>query len=160
METLRFMYRNAKGQPSEPSLVDWVESGKYIDGFNQVKKREQTYLKYRVVEYLDGCESALVEPFVEPPPKLGGEKPIEIVFSGFDRKVKRPALEKVAAEKGMTVRKSVTNNLDYLCYGKNDGRHNKKVSTARSRDGVYLLSETEFYALLDSGVIPDPTVES
>lgn len=156
MEELRFIYRNAKGEESQPRLVNWVEAGKYIDGFNLVTDKVQTYLKCRVMEYLDGAAAVLSDPFVPPPPKPADDRPPDIVFTGFERKVERPALEKLAAKAGMKVRKDVTQHLDYLCYGpNNDERRNKKIGRARSQGGVYVLSKDEFFALLDTGEIPD-----
>jgi len=52
-EEVRFVYRNEMDEQSEPRLVQWERDGPYIEGFNLVKKKYQTYFKRRVVEFLD-----------------------------------------------------------------------------------------------------------
>lgn len=154
MDELHFIYRNANGEKSKPHLVNWREHGKYIEGYNREKEKVQTYLKYRVVKYLNGSDKALRMPHVAPPPKARDASPPEICFTGFERKKERPRLEKQAAKAGMKVRSSVTQNLTYLCTGPNAGP--AKVAEAKTHTGLYILSEFDFQTLIDTGEVPEP----
>lgn len=68
----------------------------------------------------------------------------EICFTGFS-KSDRERLENLAEIYGYTVRKSVTQNLDYLVCGKNAG--SSKVAQAESK-GVTLLDKEEFLIMI------------
>jgi hypothetical protein len=69
---------------------------------------------------------------------------IEILFTGFP-KAQRADLEQLAEDYGMTVRKSVTQGLDYLCAGATAGP--AKLSQAMDA-GVTIIDSDDFLNLL------------
>lgn len=145
MECLVFNYRDAQGQESVWIIKHWQELGKYIAGTALKDERYRTFRKDRILAYLDASEMALETPFVEPPPPPIA-KP-DILFTGFPA-AQRAELEAIATENGMSVRKSVTQQLIYLCCGGNAGP--TKVEGAR-KNGAFILTEGAFIALIKTG---------
>lgn len=154
-----FVYPGSDGGPQkERTLLRWVEQGHYIKGFDTAAGRVLTFRKDRVVEYLSGREY-LRDPDAPPPPVVRRETPPgarpSILFTGFAA-VQRANLERVAAESGLRVVKSVTRDLMFLVAGPNAGP--KKVEGAREL-GSYIVSESEFFELAQTGVLPDSAAE-
>lgn len=79
-----------------------------------------------------------------------------MLFTGF-ASVQRGHLERVAADAGLRVVKSVTRGLMFLVAGPNAGP--KKVDGAREL-GSYIVSESEFFELVQTGVLPDSASEA
>lgn len=75
----------------------------------------------------------------------------DVHFTGF-KKEDKSALESLASDAGMEVRKSVTKALKLLCYGYNASQ--MKMDKARKM-GVIILSETQFRDFLDTGDFTD-----
>lgn len=153
MTILRFVYRNSRGEVSCRELIQWKESGYYIMAFAEADEGMRTFRKDRVIEYLNDSHSLLETPFEAKPPKFEKQADVrpEICFTGFAA-MTRAGLESLADRAGLKVCKSVTLGLVYLCTGSNAGA--LKVEKARSQR-VYVLDETQFYALLETGEIPD-----
>lgn len=82
------------------------------------------------------------------PPK---SKKTEICFSGFSL-TERERLFQKALEHDFHVTKSITKNLKYLCIGPVPGE--KKLQLAK-KQGVLILSRTQFFDLLETGEIPE-----
>lgn len=152
---LRFRYRAADGEESDREVTSWREEGHYIIGFDTRAAAVRTFRKDRVLEWLDGCETALQRPYA-PPPTLqrAVDDRAQILFTGFAR-VQRAVLEAKAAAAGLRVMKIVAQDLLYLVAGPNAGP--AKVAQARMQH-VYILSESQFYALLATGELPDDEV--
>ncbi|MWL87137.1 BRCT domain-containing protein [Cupriavidus sp. SW-Y-13] len=155
---LQFLYRNAKGETKEYEVANWVEAGHYIDGYSLTSRAFRTFRKDRVLEYLHGGSSLLVDPFTPAPPKILRTKAPahdpnvpQIAFTGFG-KDHRAALEQQAATMGLRVVKSVTQSLTFLCTGGNAGP--KKVAKAKAQR-VYILTEPQLDVLLETGELPD-----
>lgn len=74
----------------------------------------------------------------------------EILFTGF-KADQRAALEAQAVAAGMTVRKRVTLDLDYLCAGPNAGPAKLEEATSR---GATVLSPEQFLHLVSTGEAP------
>lgn len=149
---MEFRYRNAKGEESVQQLKDgWTEEGKYLKGYSLTEQGPRTFLIFRVLDYLNGSEELLREPFQQPPEKPTLEVPTEVHFTGFPA-AQKARLEALASAAGMTVVKSVTLGLTYLCTGPNASA--PKIATARARSR-YILSEPDLKALLATGVLPD-----
>nr|WP_149022640.1 BRCT domain-containing protein [Salmonella enterica] len=72
-------------------------------------------------------------------------------FTGFKKADKERLVDK-ANEQGLTVRTSVTQNLQMLCCGYNAG--SSKVSAARMK-GTIIIDEPGFIHFLETGEIPD-----
>jgi len=157
---LKFIYKNSRGEISTRSMLDgWKESGAYIEGVSQ-GAGYRSFLKHRVVEYLEGSESLLVDPFPDPPPpvpKVRSSDAVtsEILFTGFPA-VQRANLESKADAAGLKVVKSVTTRLTYLCGGPNAGP--SKLAHARAQ-GSFILTEPGFRHLIETGEILDEESE-
>ena len=156
MAVLRMRYRNASGVVKEHSLRAWTERGHYITGFSEEDGGPRTFLKFRVLAYLDGSEAALSQPHMPPPPppapRAAPDSRPQILFTGFAQ-AQRAQLEAQADRAGMKVVKTVTTNLALLCCGPNAGP--KKLLDAQAR-GSITLSESAFQRLCETGEIPEP----
>lgn len=163
MNTLEFLYTNAAGETKRRRLEAWAEEGHYVVGHDVLAEGPvRTFRKDRIVEYLGGCEKILATPFAGPPPKLVREsagadgstaKPAlpQILFTGFPAKA-RTEFEAASAAAGLEVVKSVTQRLTFLCAGPNAG----PIKLAKARiQGVYIVTDSDLPAFLESGVLPD-----
>jgi hypothetical protein len=153
---LHFVYQSANGGQSEYCLDKWQEAGHYIT--TVLPEGYRTLRKDRVIQYLSG-EAALVDP--RPSPELFKLKKYtfkrskdEICFTGFTKQ-QRAELSLLSSTAGMIERKSVTQNLKYLCVGKTAGPN--KVAKARHA-GILLLLEADFLTLLETGELPDSQI--
>ncbi|MCE8002551.1 BRCT domain-containing protein [Billgrantia ethanolica] len=147
---LRFQYEDAEGNLSTREVANWSASGRYIKGFCVDRGELRTFRRDRIAFFLEG-EHLLNGPSVATvAPRQAKSRPLEILFTGFDAEA-RAELEGEAESEGMKVRKSVTQNLDFLCAGPNAGP--SKLAEAKAK-GVVVMSETEFLDFLDTGVVP------
>lgn len=157
---MRFTYSNAAGEISQRTLIRWSEAGHYIKGYANDDGRVLTFRKDRVMDYLDGCDALLRNPIAEPPPRLERARPAdsrpEILFTGFAR-VQRSVLEERARQSGLQVMQTVTKHLTFLCCGPTAGP--AKVERSREQ-GVYVLTEPDFFLLAETGELPDNAVEA
>lgn len=160
---LEFFYKNASGEVSQRRLIKWSEVGVYLQGFDADVMHPCTFRKDRVLRYLNGCDALLKQPFVEGPPTAPKPKRApakekttgpETLFTGF-KAAERAALEAQATEAGLSVVKSVTAGLVFLVIGKTAGP--AKVEKSRAQ-GVYIVSESEFDSLIETGELPDHAV--
>ncbi len=154
-QNLRFAYVNAQGEVSQRELSQWQESGHYIRGHCISGNAVKTFRKDRVQQYLDGCDSLLVDPYAPPPPKPAPEAPQEsrpqILFTGF-AKAERATFEAQAAAAGLTVVSTITKNLTFLACGGNAGP--AKVRKARQQ-GVFIVPGPSLQALIAFGELCD-----
>lgn len=149
MKSIMFNYTDSKGHTTDWELVNWKESGKYLQGTATADSQFRTFRKDRINRYLGEGEAVLTEPYVAPPPKIDTRP--EILFTGF-AKAQRAELEALAEEKGMRVRKEVTKNLAFLCCGSNAGP--RKVESARAK-GCFILSDDALMGLFETGELVD-----
>ena len=159
---MKFLYKNRLGKTREVRLIPWEEIGLYIEGYCLDTLQYKSFLKFRVIEYLDGSDSKLRDPFpsaaeieehirqlkTKTVPK---EKRIEVCFTGFPA-VQKLALQNKAVEHGMHVVTDVTVNLKYLVAGPTRGP--AKIKKARDK-GLLILLEDDFHRLLETGELPD-----
>lgn len=114
-----------------------------------------SFLKHRVIEYLDSSAAELSDPSPPPPAPLAPKAPpdtrAQVVFTGFPS-VQRTALERRADAAGLRVVKSVTRDLMFLCGGPNAGP--SKLAAARAQ-GVFILTKPQLIGLCDTGEIPE-----
>lgn len=155
---LHFLYQNAKGETKQYEVTSWLETGHYIEGFSVGAQAVRTFRKDRVLEYLNGGGALLTDPHPPAPPKISRSKAPardpnvpQILFTGFG-KDRRTDLERQAGLAGLHVTKTVTQALTFLCAGPNAGP--MKVERAKEQR-VYILSETQLFALLETGELPD-----
>jgi len=125
---LRFVYEDSQGNITTREVSNWRDNGVYLEGFCHKAGDIRTFRRDRVVEFLEG-ELLLSSRGPLPAQKKQDVDAMEILFTGFSAS-DREMLEGDAESYGMIVRKTVTQNLDFL------------------------LSETEFNKLLKHGVLP------
>ena len=150
---ISFIYQAPGRDEKQYDLFNWKEVGHYIQGIDVVTRSFKTFLKSRVLSYLNDGESMLDRPFSEPPPRVdkAAKHGPEILFTGF-KAADREELEWKAIEVGMKVCQSVTKGLNYLCVGYNAGP--TKVCAAREKH-VYIISQSQFMNLIETGELPD-----
>lgn len=78
------------------------------------------------------------------------EPKIEICFTGFST-TEKSELTKFAEQNNFHIAKSITVNLNFLCYGENAGP--SKIKKAEEQN-VILLNANEFLNLIETGEIP------
>lgn len=156
MSLIRFRYRNAEGVERIHTISSWSEQGHYITGFSEEAQAPRTFLKFRVLEYLDDSAMLLSSPHAPPPPRVtkraAEDDRARILFTGFPS-VQRADLERRANEAGLRVVKGITQNMVFLCCGPNAGP--TKIEAARVQ-GSIVMRQYEFLRLCETGEIPDP----
>jgi hypothetical protein len=147
---LRFLYEDAKGDLSTREVSSWNASARYIKGYCLTRGALRTFRRDRIVSFLEG--EHLLDRSAAPVTTSGAhhDRPLEILFIGFDAE-SRQEMEEEAELEGLKVRKSVTQNLDFLCAGPNTGP--RKLAEARNK-GIVVMDEAQFFELLDTGVLP------
>lgn len=149
MKSILFSYTDSRGNTTDREVVDWKETGRYIQGICVASSEFRTFRKDRIVRYLGEGEAQLSRPYTPPPPKP--ETGPEICFTGFP-KIQRAHLEQIATASKMVVRKDVTKALAFLCCGPNAGP--AKMDRARERDCL-IIDEPGLKMMLDTGELPE-----
>lgn len=158
METSSFIYINAKKVINAYSIYQVSESELHLQGICCRSNSLRTFRKDRVLKEcssLDEAISLLSEypvsehEFLVSKPKKASL--FEVCFTGF-KKDDKERLTSVAIENKMSVRSSVTQNLQVLCCGYNAGP--TKVSAARMK-GIVILDEEQFVNLVATGELPE-----
>jgi BRCT domain type II-containing protein len=78
------------------------------------------------------------------------EPKTEICFTGFSP-IEKGELTKLAQENNFHIAKSITVNLNFLCYGENAGPAKMKKAEEQN---VIILNADEFRDLIETGEIP------
>jgi len=160
MEEMHFVYVNAKGQIGAQSIFKVSHSEDHLQGICNFTHQLRTFRKDRVIKMLDSAEAAIESlekieeiDYSHLPASKFKSKPatFDVCFTGF-KKADKDRLIECAAANGMTVRSSVTQNLQLLCCGYNAGP--TKVTTARMK-GVVILNDEQFLDFLNTGEIPE-----
>ena len=121
---------------------------------NQQKEFEETNeCQFAIAdEAQQACQSFLPENYIH---LTKATKPktltFDVCFTGF-KKADKELLIEVAEAHSMTVRSSVTQNLQMLCCGYNAGP--SKVNAARMK-GTIIIDEESFVHFIETGEIPD-----
>lgn len=155
---LYFVYFSAKEIISVQAISNISQNEDYLQGISVLyddKGSLKTFRKDRVIEYLDSLEEAkeflldcCLSDFTVRKPKT---ETFDIHFTGF-KKADKEELERIATDANMEVRKSVTKNLNLLCYGYNASQ--MKMDKARSM-GIIILNESQFRNFLETGDFTD-----
>ncbi|WP_153075769.1 hypothetical protein [Paraburkholderia bonniea] len=162
---MKFIYQKYLGEFQEYELVNWSESGNYIQGVCTRARMFRTFRKDRVTKYLQGSENLLENPVATSAPCLPPKRPIpsenrrdspppgvpKILFTGFSKN-KRDELEQCAWAAGFYVRKDVTKDLTFLCTGPNAGP--VKIEKSRTQ-GTYIISGNHFATFIETGELID-----
>lgn len=171
MDSLYFVYINARGVIAAYELTNVKRSGEYVQGYCPTENGFRTFRKDRVIAYLDSFADAVFYlnntiPTLNIDKKdwikktqykyTNLDKPsfnnvFEVCFTGF-KKTDKDRLKDSAISAGMIVRSDVTANLHILCCGYNAGPKKMEIATLK---GTMVLTENEFLDFLNSGVIPD-----
>ena len=149
MDAISFNYTDSRGHTTDWQISNWKESGRYVQGICSVDGQFRTFRKDRINHYLETSEEVLTEPYTPPPPTVDTRP--EICFTGYP-KVQRSALETLANEYRMAVKKDVTKGLAFLCCGPNAGP--AKVARARDR-GCLIIDEPGLRMMLGTGELPE-----
>lgn len=160
MEDMHFVYVNAKGQIGAQSIFKVSHSEEHLQGICNFTHQLRTFRKDRVIKLLESADAAIQSlesieeiDYSHLPASKPKSKPatFDICFTGF-KKADKDRLIECAAANGMTVRSSVTQNLQLLCCGYNAGP--TKVTAARMK-GVVILDENQFAYFVKTGEIPE-----
>lgn len=158
-DILFFVYCNSRDILSVQLIVNVSENDDYFQGIS-VRQEDhgllKTFRKDRVVEYFESLEEA--QEFVSSGVEAGffvvkEPKPetFDVHFTGF-KQADKAILEEMASAANMEVRKSVTKNLNLLCYGYNASQ--MKMDKARGM-GVIILNEEQFRRFVETGDFTD-----
>ncbi|EMO5615840.1 hypothetical protein ACV8MQ_08280 [Klebsiella pneumoniae] len=159
MEDMHFVYINANARIGAHSISNVSHSDNYIQGICQSAHSIRTFRKDRILkectsadEAEQACQSLLPENYIhltkETKPKA---LTFDVCFTGF-KKADKERLIDVAGTHNLTIRSSVTQNLQMLCCGYNAGP--TKVNAARMK-GTVIIDEAGFMHFLETGEIPD-----
>ncbi|WP_016704890.1 BRCT domain-containing protein [Pseudomonas chlororaphis] len=170
MTLLIFSYRDAKGEVSQRTLVQWSEKDTHIQGRSAEDTFPKTFRKDRIIEFLQGAnlllnEAAPLAPRLRPKPSTlaafeaasrtpqpktppGGLN--QILFTGF-LAAHRAELEQKASDFGLKVMKTPGKTLTFLCYGDNAGP--TKVAKAQEA-GAFIIDSDQFLSLITTGELP------
>lgn len=172
MATIKFSYRDAKGDLSQRELIQWSESSLYIQGRSAADSFPKTFRKDRIVEVHFGAELLLNDAAPPAPTLLPKPRPSavaessaashhpqpktppgginQILFTGFAA-AHRAELERKAIDSGLKVMSTPGKSLTFLCYGDNAGP--TKVAKAQEA-GAFIIDAEQFLSLIATGEMP------
>ncbi|WP_370609457.1 hypothetical protein NMD12_05610 [Citrobacter portucalensis] len=159
MEEMHFVYINANARIGAHSISSVSHSENHIQGICQSAHSIRTFRKDRILqeftsadEAQQACVSFQPETYIH---LTKVTKPrastFDICFTGF-KKADKERLIEVAEAHNLTVKSSVTQNLQMLCCGYNAGP--SKVNAARMK-GTVIIDEAGFVHFLETGEIPE-----
>ncbi|MDV7023300.1 hypothetical protein R4P48_11490 [Atlantibacter subterranea] len=158
MEEMHFVYINASAHIGAHSINSVSHSENHIQGICHLTQSIKTFRKDRVLknyssahEAQQACSSFLPEHYLHLTKITKAKSPtFDVCFTGF-KKADKERLIEVAEAHSLTVRSSVTQNLQMLCCGYNAGP--SKVTTARMK-GTVIIDEEGFVHFIKTGEIP------
>ncbi|WP_130831088.1 hypothetical protein [[Erwinia] mediterraneensis] len=159
MEEMHFVYINANARIGSYSISNVSHSDNYIQGICRSARSIRTFRKDRILqefpspdEAQQACQSFLPENYIHLTKVTKPRAPtFDVCFTGF-KKADKERLIEVAESYSLTVRSSVTQNLQMLCCGYNAGP--SKVNAARMK-GTIIIDEASFVHFIETGEIPD-----
>lgn len=161
MEEMHFVYINGNARIGAHSLINISRSEHHIQGICTKSHSVKTYRLDRILkeyssaeEAFSSCESFAPDGYshlVKKSKTSPKQQTFDICFTGF-KKADKERLVAVACENELTVRDSVTKNLQILCCGYNAGP--SKVNAARMK-GTVIIDEPGFSHFIETGEIPD-----
>ena len=156
MEEMHFVYINANARIGAHSISNVSHSDSHIQGICQSAHSIRTFRKDRILqefasadEAQQSCQSFLPENYLHFNQSNLSLKPSLLMsaLTGF-KKADKERLIEVAEANSLTVRSSVTQNLQMLCCGYNAGP--SKVNAARMK-GTIVIDEESFCAFYRNG---------
>lgn len=161
MEEKHFVYINGNARIGAHSLINISRSEHHIQGICTKSHSVKTYRLDRILkeygsaeEASGSCDSFNSDSYshlVSKSKTSLKKQTFDICFTGF-KKADKERLIAVASENELTVRDSVTKNLQILCCGYNAGP--SKVNAARMK-GTVIIDESGFSHFIETGEIPD-----
>lgn len=152
-KTVKFTYEDSEGNITSRTVDVSIVTDFYIKGYCHKRRAERTFRIDRIIGDIE-LGSKRIDPnnLANKTKRKQTTKSYdyEVCFTGF-KKATKEQLETLARIKGFLVRKSVTNNLNFLVTGDNAGF--SKVAKAESM-GITILTEEEFRNLLETGELP------
>lgn len=170
--SIKFSYKDSKGDVSERELIQWSENSIYIQGRSASDSFPKTFRKDRIIKVLFGAELLLHDaappaPKLQPKPKASALAALEaalsapqpktppgginqILFTGFVAAY-RAELEEKALGFGLKVMSTPGKTLTFLCYGDNAGP--TKVAKALEA-GAFIIDSEQFLRLIATGELP------
>jgi len=155
-----FIYCDASGNITARTITEPSGSGNYIQGRCSLRNNSlRTFRVDRVVEFFNNEDEAIEKlnyhiknKTLFPKPKNKSKSKsksksdywMSICFTGF-KKQDKERLAEIALKTNMDIKKSITINLNILCYGYNAGP--VKLKKAREQ-GVMIMDEGQFISLL------------
>lgn len=172
MITIKFSYRDAKGDVSQRELIQWSENSAYIQGRSAGDSFPKTFRKDPIVEILLGAELLLNDAAPPAPTLLPKPRPAtvavsaaashhpqpktppgginQVLFTGFAA-AHRTELEQKAMDSGLKVMSTPGKSLTFLCYGDNAGP--TKVAKAQEA-GAFIIDAEQFLSMITTGEMP------
>lgn len=155
--TITFSYKDSEGFLTKRTVDIYSVEDPYINGFCHLRNEERTFIIDRIVgnviyqgkslsvqEWLDLANVRIKR-------KLKNTK-LNVCFTGFTEN-QLSNLTKIANEKNFNVRKTITDSLHFLVVGNNNIADHKKIKKADD-ELVLILTEQQFYHMLETGEIP------
>ncbi|MGY6771860.1 BRCT domain-containing protein [Gallibacterium sp. ZY190522] len=152
-KTVKFTYEDSEGNITSRTVDVAIVTDFYIKGYCHKRRAERTFRIDRIIGDIElGSKRINPNDLANKTKRKQITKSYdyEVCFTGF-KKATKEQLETLARIKGFLVRKSVTNNLNFLVTGDNAGF--SKVAKAESM-GITILTEEEFRNLLETGELP------
>ena len=174
---IEFEYSDRFGNQTHRMVDVWAVDDEYMEGWCHVAREKRTFVIWKMTgirhtgtdENLTArawAAAAMCDPrngsvdyreLFKQQKRRTAKPPVtrpaqDILFTGFS-KPERQRLETLATEHGMTVRSVVTQNLSYLCVGKNAG--GSKIKQAQENHAV-ILTPDELMRLWETGELPAP----
>lgn len=160
-----FEYIDARGCESTRKIINWHIDGEYLKGTCTDRNAFRTFRRDRIQFVIHGDDDiAWRTEEKPPPPAVKPKKPkqkgrqfmpsnarIDILFTGFDEHA-YDSLSLSAKEAGMIVRKRVAKELSFICVG--DNRPSTPLIAEAKSWNSTVLTEAEFFNLIDTGEIP------
>lgn len=159
MEEMHFVYINANARIGAHSITSVSQSENHIQGICLSAHSIRTFRRDRILqEFASADEAQQASKSFQPEGYIHltkATKPrastFDVCFTGF-KKADKERLVEVAEAHKLTVRSSVTQNLQMLCCGYNAGP--SKVTAARMK-GTVVIDEPGFVHFLETGEIPE-----
>lgn len=162
---VHFDYENAEGELSSRTVSVYEVDYPYFTGMCHTQAGERTFRFDRIVGLVFLNES---QQFIAPyelhdllrgyneqdlrrQRRAEQKNQLEILFTGFSKAL-RADLEEIAKLSGMKVRKTVTENLDFICDGPRAGPVKQKQA---AEVGAAFISGDQFKALIETGELPE-----
>lgn len=161
-QSLGFEYEFQNGQCRAVKLVDWTETGRYVQGSDTADGLWKIFRIDCISAYLDDGAGLLKHPFQPnpPTPHTHPMQALQLRVTGYkkpssstsEKDPKQLELEKLAQTHQFKVVQSQTKDLTYLVCGPD---LSPTVAKRALKAGCYLMTPDQLDRLIQTGVLPD-----